>query len=99
MTDLNEVLLNCYEEAIDMGMSPNRALKWAREKTGGYKDSPRTVTIREENEILKKTVRDIQQELSLSYIRNKELKQKLNHICKLAQGDKEDDPRQLKFKT
>jgi hypothetical protein len=38
MSDVNETLLNNYEEAIDMGMKPSKAMEWAKEKTYGYVD-------------------------------------------------------------
>ena len=36
MNDIHETLLNNYEEAMDMGMSPSEAMEWAKEKTHGY---------------------------------------------------------------
>ena len=37
MTDINETLLNYYEEALDMGMTEDDAKAWAWDKLYGWR--------------------------------------------------------------
>ena len=38
MTDINETLLNYYEEALDMGMTEDDAKAWAWDKLYGWRE-------------------------------------------------------------
>ena len=67
MSDINETLQNNYQEALDMGMTTNKAMTWAMEKTGGYVSSPSIKKNKANMELdivmLKRNVADMQQEL------------------------------------
>ncbi len=41
MTDINETLLNYYEEALDMGMNEDDAKEWAWDKLYGWREQMR----------------------------------------------------------
>ena len=80
MGDIHETLLNNYEEAIDMDMSPSEAMEWAKQKTHGYVDHSNKLS---EVELLKRNVADLQQELHEAQIKIKSQREVIESITKV----------------
>ena len=80
MSDIHETLLNNYEEAIDMDMSPSKAMEWAKQKTHGYVDHSNNLS---EIDILKRNVADLQQELHEAQIKIKSQREVIESITKV----------------
>ena len=80
MSDIHETLMNNYEEAIDMDMSPSEAMEWAKQKTHGYVDHSNKLS---EIDILKRNVADLQQELHEAQIKIKKQREALEDVAKI----------------
>jgi len=82
MSDINETLLNNFDEARDMGMPISEAMKWAKEKTHGYVEDIKNLS---ETEILKKNIADLQEELRDARIKIKSQREVIESIVKIIQ--------------
>ena len=81
MSDIHETLMNNYEEAIDMDMSPSEAMEWAKQKTHGYVDHGDKKL--SEVDILKRNVADLQEELHEAQIKIKNQREALEDVAKI----------------
>ena len=74
MSDTDEILLNNFDEARDMGMGTNEAMTWAKEKTHGYVDKKETkMRVSDRVKMLQNNVAELQKQLANANIRIAEL--------------------------